>query len=113
MSTFSPESFSCFPSGYIFRRAGFPYRSLQCSKKEKKKKEKEEDEKNVNWIIFSSFFLPLMLYSKRAPAYVKKVTLLLFHAPFTLFWQLGNEEKRSLSETSIIIYLQTYFLYSH
>ena len=55
-------------------------------------KKKEEDEKNVNWIIFSSFFLPLMLYSKRAPAYVKKVTLLLFHAPFTLFWQLGNEE---------------------
>jgi hypothetical protein len=36
--------------------------------KKKRKKEKKEDEKNVNWIIFSSFFLPLMLYSKRAPA---------------------------------------------
>ena len=84
-----------------------------AAKKKRKKKEKEEDEKNVNWIIFSSFFLPLMLYSKRAPAYVKKVTLLLFHAPFTLFWQLGNAEKKRFSETSIIIYLQTYFLYSH
>ena len=105
MSTFSPETFSCFPSGYIFRRAGFPYRSLQCSKKERRRRKKCE--LDYFFIFFSS---PDVIHTARGHLPTLRSH---FYCSMLLLLYFGNQEMKKItrfSEISIIIYFADIFL---